>query len=46
MFRHLQGSLRNSNVGCVGAILLTLFTAALIFGLVLLAWWPFFTTGE
>jgi len=46
VFRRLKDSLGNSNVGCVGAILLTLFTAALIFGLVLMAWWPYFAKGE
>ena len=46
MFRGLGESLRDANVGCPGAVLLTLLTAALIFGLVLLAWWPYFTAGE
>ena len=41
LFRHLPGAMRNANVGCLGAILLTAFAAALIFGLVLMAWWPY-----
>jgi hypothetical protein len=40
-FRGLQGVLRNANVGCGGAVLLVLFAAVSIFGLVLMTWWPY-----
>ncbi len=41
LFGHLHGSLRGANVGCLGATVLVILCVAIIFGLVVMAWWPF-----
>lgn len=46
LFRGLGDSLGRANVGCVGAVILTLLVASLIFGLVLMAWWPYMGGSE
>ena len=33
------GSFRGMDVGCLGAVLLVVFTAASLFGLVSMVWW-------
>lgn len=35
----LGGSLRDADVGCLGAVLLVLFTAGSIYGLIVIGWW-------
>lgn len=39
VFRHLHESLRDAQVGCLGAVLLVLLTAGGAFGLVAMVWW-------
>ena len=46
IFDGLGPALSRANVGCVGAVILTLVVASLIFGLVLMAWWPYMGGGE
>jgi hypothetical protein len=46
LFRGLRESLRSADVGCTGALVLVFLTALGIFGLVLMAWWPYMWNGK
>ena len=46
LFRGLHKALSSADVGCTGALVLVLLTALGIFGLVLMAWWPYMWNGE